>query len=96
MGQSGSHQQGVDIQRENVGPGELSGDEAVAVSPLGVLPHHLQQVVHSAHCQLVRQEVADVQEHLVLVVIEADLRGASIQLLVDPRPDVVAVVQGRG
>lgn len=96
MGQRGSHQQGVNIQRKDVGPGELSGDEAMAVSLLWVLPHHLQQVVYGADSELIWQEVTDIQEHLEFVLIEADLRGASIQLLIDPRPDVVAMVQGRG
>lgn len=96
MGQCGSHQQWVDIQREDVGPGELSGDEAMPVSLLWVLPHHLQQVVYGADSELIWQEVTDIQEHLEFVLIKADLRGASIQLLIDPRPDVVAMVQGRG
>lgn len=96
MGQGGPHQQGVDVQWEDVGPGELSGDEAVAVSLLRVLPHHLQQVVHSADGELAGEEVADIQEYLELVLVEADLRCASVQLLVDAGPDVVAVVQGRG
>lgn len=93
MGQRGSHQQGVNIQRKDIGPGELSGDKAVAVSLLRVLPHHLQQVVHSADSELIRQEVTDIQEYFEFVLIEADLGGASIQLLIDPRPDVVAMVQ---
>lgn len=68
----------------------------MAVSLLWVLPHHLQQVVYGADSELIRQEVTDIQEHLEFVLIKADLRGASIQLLIDPRPDVVAMVQGRG
>lgn len=68
----------------------------MAVSLLWVLPHHLQQVVYSADRELVWQEVTDIQEHLEFVLVEADLRGPSIQLLIDPRSDVVAVVQGRG
>lgn len=73
MAQGGLDQEGIDIQREDVGPGELPGDEAVPVGFLRVLSHHLQEVVHGADADLVRREVADVEEYLEFVVIEVDL-----------------------
>lgn len=73
MAQGGLDQEGINIQREDVGPGELPGDEAMAVSLLRVLSCHLQEVVHSADTDLVWREMADIEERLELVLIEVDL-----------------------
>lgn len=72
MGHRGFDQQRVNIQWEDVGPGELSGDEAMSVSFLGVLGCYLQEVVHRADGDLVGRELADVEEDLELVVVEVD------------------------
>lgn len=96
MGEGDLHQQRVHAHGQDVGAREFPADEAVLVYPLGVPPCHLQEIVHGAHAQLVRHELADVQLDAVPVVLAVHLREAPLQLLVDARADVVAVEERGG
>lgn len=63
------------------------------INPLWVAPADLQQVVDCAHVQLIRRELADVQQHTVPVILTVHLREASLQLFVDTRANVVAMIE---